>query len=332
MTISERIEAFSILGEKIANLSEEDLKQVTGSARAENAWFTPESTTHALHGIQRMLDRDTLTRWLQPQNFHEPEVPAIVGIVMAGNIPLVGFHDLMCVLLTGHFAAVKTSTQDHALITIVLGWLLEAEPRLKKNVQLCDRLNHVDAVIATGSDNTARYFEYYFRNKKRIIRKNRTSLAVLSGTETTTELSELGKDLFLYFGLGCRNVSKLLVPAGYDFRVFFESIEPFGTLRDHHKYVNNYDYYKSLFLINQTPHLDNGFVLLLPTRDLVSPVSVIYTQEYSGSDALQSYLTENTSKIQCIVGKEYLPFGTAQLPDPWDYADGVNTIAFLADL
>jgi hypothetical protein len=180
-------------------------------------------------------------------------------------------------------------------------------------------------VIATGSDNTARYFEYYFRTKPHIIRKNRSSIAVLTGNETDDQLIALGKDVFSYFGLGCRNVSKLVVPEGYDFTRPLRLWEVYHDVSNHHKYVNNYDYNKSILLINGTHHFDNGFALLTPNEALVSPISVLY---YATSADLAS------DKIQCIVGSgaNYIPFGTTQEPTLTDYADNVDTLKFLTGL
>ena len=331
MTLEERIEAFSILGDKISSISSEDLQEYSRRAALENPWFTEDNVGRAFAGIAFMLEKPRLMQWLD--NYHlEPEVPKIVGVVMAGNIPMVGFHDLMVVLLSGHFAAVKASSQDSFLINLVIGWLQEIEPRFRKNLEMRERLTEIDAVIATGSDNTSRYFEYYFRHIPHIIRKNRVSVAVLEGNESTEELGALGKDIFWYFGHGCRNISKMLVPVGYDSKTFFESIEHFNYLADHHKYRNNYDYHKSILLVNGTKHLDNGFLLWVPSEQLVSPISVLHVQEYTQEEEVDSFIKTYREKIQCVVGRRYVPFGQAQRPAPWDYADNVDTVAFLAGL
>lgn len=331
MGISDRIDAFVALGEKIRGLAPSDLEILTRKAQSENGWFTPANVANAFQGIGYMLQSESLARWISNYKT-EIESPKVVGIVMAGNIPLVGFHDLMCVLVAGHVAAVKVSSQDTSLTKTVIEWLLAIEPRFKKNISIRERLTGVDAVIATGSDNTSRYFEYYFRNIPRIIRKNRTSVAVLNGQESADELNRLGQDIFMYFGLGCRNVSKLLVPIGYKPDPFFEGIAHYQAIGDHHKYKNNYDYYRSIFLVNSTTHFDNGFLIWLPTTELVSPVSVIYAQAYSNEEELNDYLELNKEKLQCVVGKGFTPFGKAQLPEVWEYADNVDTMAFLLDL
>lgn len=331
MTLAERIEAFSILGDKINSISTAELETYSYRAQAENQWFTEENIRRSLEGIAFMLQKEKLEKWLAGYHLN-PEVPRIVGIVMAGNIPLVGFHDLMSVLISGHFAAIKASTQDTFLVSLIIQWLLEIDPRFKKNLEIRERLIGVDAVIATGSDNTSRYFEYYFRKIPSIIRKNRTSVAMIEGDETSEELGELGKDIFWYFGLGCRNVSKMFVPKGYDPKLFFESIEHFNYLADHNKYRNNYDYHKSILLINGVKHLDNGFLLWQPSDQLVSPISILYVQEYGQKEEAEAVIDSHSDKIQCVVGKEHIPFGWSQRPEPWDYADNVDSIAFLAGL
>jgi hypothetical protein len=251
---------------------------------------------------------------------------------MAGNIPGVGFLDLLCVLLSGHVAAVKLSRQDEIMIQVLMKWLLSIEPRFKKNLEFRDRLDHTDAVIATGSDNTARYFEYYFGKQPHIIRKNRTSVAVLDGTESKADIQHLGDDIFSYFGMGCRNVTKLYLPTGFDFAQFLPYLESFSAVGLHHKYRNNYDYQKSIMLVNNVRHLDNGFLLARESADLVSPTSVLYYQFYSDTGELENLLGENPQKIQCIVGKGRIDFGKAQSPEPWDYADGVDVLQFLDEL
>ncbi|WP_421889678.1 acyl-CoA reductase [Marinoscillum sp.] len=332
MTLSERIEAFSILGDKIRAISNDSLEEYARRAQLHNQWFTKENLSRAFEGIAFMLEKDKLQQWLEPYEPLSPEVPKITGIIMAGNIPMVGFHDLLSVLITGQFAAIKTSSQDTYLVQLLIDWLLEIEPRFKKNLEVRDRLTAIDALIATGSDNTARYFEYYFRNHPRVIRKNRTSVAILDGSETETQLQALGKDIFWYFGLGCRNVSKIFVPKNYDPKAFFEANEELNYLADHNKYRNNYDYHKSILLVNGVKHLDNGFLLWQPSEELVSPISVLYVEEYEGNEALKAKLEANADKLQCIVGNGHTPFGQAQTPEVWDYADGVDTVAFLKGL
>ena len=331
MQKNERISAFVQLGQKIEGLSEAQIAQLAQSAKAKNGWFTMKSIENALSGLSYMLDRDNLEKWTSSYPT-ENELPKIVGLVTAGNIPLVGFHDLLSVLISGHFAAIKPSSDDEFLTKVVIDWILEIEPRFKKNIEIRDKLKDIDAVIATGSDNTARYFEYYFRDLPSIIRKNRTSVAVISGVESQEELRMLGDDIFSYFGLGCRNVSKVFTPQGYDIRSIFPVFEEHNEVINHHKYRNNYDYYKSIYLVNKTPHLDTGFLLVSSTEDLVSPISVLYHQEYESETSLQSHLENKKEKIQCIVGHDHIPFGKAQRPELWDYADNIDTMKFLNNL
>lgn len=331
MTLENRISAFTRLGDKIKNLSDSEMDEITRRAKNENAWFTSENIKRAFDGIIALTSEAKLQQWVEKYQFNI-EVPKIVGIVMAGNIPMVGFHDLMCVLLSGHFAAIKVSSQDTFLTNKVIAWLLEIDPTFKRSIEVRERLTNIDAVIATGSDNTARYFEFYFKNIPKIIRKNRSSIAIITGDETTEDFKKLGRDIFWYYGLGCRNVSKVLVPKGYTFAPFFEAIQEYEEVGNHHKYRNNYDYNKSIYLVNGEPHLDNGFLLLRESKDLVSPISVLFKQEVEGEQDIKAFLDMHAAKIQCVVGKQYIPFGNAQLPEPWDYADDVDTLHFLLAL
>lgn len=331
MNLSSRKEAFSKLKSKIDGLTEGELDQLASNARARNGWYTKESLSQSLTGISFMLESSKLDAWLERYGLEEP-VPKIIGIVMAGNIPLVGFHDLLCVLVSGNFAAIKPSSEDEFLTNTLIEWLTELEPRFKKNVEIRERLTNIDAVIATGSDNTARYFEYYFKHVPNIIRKNRTSVAVLTGKESSEQYERLGQDIFSYFGLGCRNVSKVFTPKGLDLREIFPAFEKYKEVANHNKYRNNYDYHKSIYLVNKTPHLDTGFLLTVSTNELVSPISVLYHQEYDSKESLEKVLSHNKAKIQCIVGDGQIPFGRAQNPELWDYADHVDTLKFLTEL
>lgn len=331
MKKEDKIAAFVKLGAKIANLSEEETQQLATSATSQNGWFSFQSVQNALKGIAFMLEESKLNAWVDRYDV-EKSTPKIVGIVMAGNIPLVGFHDLLSVLMAGHFAAIKPSSSDQLLTRTLIDWIIEIEPRLKKSIEIREKLTNVDIVIATGSDNTARYFEYYFKDIPNIIRKNRTSVAVLTGEESPEELQALGEDIFSYFGLGCRNVSKIFTAKGYDFREAFPHFEGFQDVANHNKYRNNYDYYKSIYLVNKTPHLDTGFLLVNSTDELVSPISVLFHQEYDSIDNLKSILDAREDKIQCIVGQDFIPFGQAQRPELWDYADNVDTMQFLTKL
>ncbi len=331
MKVEDRISAFVNLGHKIDNLQGEELAELAGRARQENPWFTEDNVKRALKGISYMLEKSKLEKWISSYSLKE-STPKIVGIVMAGNIPMVGFHDLLCVLISGHYAAIKPSSDDQFLTNTLVNWITEIEPRFKRNIEIREHLTNIDAVIATGSDNTSRYFEYYFKDIPHVIRKNRTSIAVLNGEESEEDLKKLGEDIFSYFGLGCRNVSKVYTPKGFDLRQTFPHFESFNDCINHHKYRNNYDYYKSIYLVNKTPHLDTGALLTVSTDDLVSPVSVLYHQEYDSMENLNKVLEESKEKIQCIVSKKNIPFGKAQQPELWDYADDVDTMKFLMEL
>lgn len=287
----------------------------------------------AVEGIQRFLKEQTLLAWTALYNL--PEAPRKVALVMAGNIPLVGFHDLLSVLISGHTAMVKLSSKDTYLPRLLATTLIEIEPRFDDHIIFADRLKEFDAVIATGSDNSSRYFDYYFGKYPNIIRKNRTSIAILNGTETTAELKALGIDIFSYFGLGCRNVSKLFVPEDYSFDPFFQSLEGYHDIIHQHKYCNNYDYQKSILLVNSIPFLDNGFMLLNEDQRLVSPISTIYYERYRDHEDLLTKVELSRDKIQCIVGKTApatIPFGQAQYPAVNDYADNIDTLQFLCTL
>jgi len=336
MTLQRRIEAFAQLGNKITRLSADELNVLTGNVRNENPWFTPESTLMALQGISKFLTKEILQNWTGKYLLSNSSGKKI-GVAMAGNIPLVGFHDLLCVLLAGHQLVAKLSSQDSVLIRFVRESLIEINPSFSELIFFEERLKNLDGMIATGSDNTSRYFEYYFRNTPHIIRKNRTSCAVILGEETAEEFAELGKDIFSYFGLGCRNVSKIYVPENFDFVSMIKSWESFQPIINHNKYVNNYDYQKSILLVNQMHHYDSGFLLLTESQSLVSPISVIYYEHYIDQDDLNSKLKSHQEKIQCIVSakgwyKKSIPFGDAQFPTVDDYADGIDTLSFLTSL
>ena len=337
MTLEERIQAFSLLGKKIRTLSEEEFENLAWKIENQNNWFTPDQTRAALVALVDFLDKEKLTRWLAPYPIQTPTSPKTIGIMMAGNIPAVGFHDLLCVLITGHQAAVKLSSGDSVSIRWLIEKLLEIEPRFSDKVVFEEMLKGKDAYIATGSDNSARYFDYYFGKYPHIIRKNRTSVAVLRGDESHEDLRELGRDIFQYFGLGCRNVSKIYIKEEKSLRDLLESISGFHFLTSHHKYLNNYDYNKSIYLVNKEPHLDNGFLLLKESLDMVSPIGVLYYEYYQDESDAERKINLNRDKIQCVVSKDAwypdsLKFGDAQCPRLEDYSDGVDTIAFLVDL
>ena len=348
------IDRLSELGALLAN-PDEQLSAIIESEQYHNAWFTPLNTLNAVKAIGGMLNRADLGKWLnlvhspltidhsKTEDTMDPGLLTIdsktVGLILAGNIPLVGFHDVLCVLASGHRAMIKASTQDARLIKYILNMLVELAPEFKDRFDFVERLANFDAVIATGSNNTSRYFEYYFGKVPNIIRKNRNSVALLTGNETTEQLFLLGHDIFDFFGLGCRNVSKLLVPKGYDLVPFFEAIEPHQPIINHHKYNNNYDYNKSIYLVNGDKHFDNGFLLVKEDQRMASPLAVLYFEYYDDLDNAQIRLAELSESIQCIVSaaelhlsNQVVDFGESQQPKLWDYADGVDTMAFLSGI
>ena len=312
------IAALNGLGEYL-NTKDEALKAQINSVSNYNAWFNSANVTIAIDAWAKLLTSENLTNWVNAEGVLENNTPKKVGLVLAGNIPMVGFHDILSVLITGHEAHIKLSSQDQQLIPMLL-----------------ERLNAVDAVIATGSDNSARYFEYYFGNKPHIIRKNRNSIAVLSSNETPEEINILGKDIFQYFGLGCRNVSKIYLPKNYDLTYLLTHLESYQPIADFHKYHNNYDFQKSLLLVNGVKHLDNGFLLLKESAALQAAISVLHYEFYENLEALTVKINADQEKIQCVashlnlaINTQLVGFGETQNPSLTDYADGINTIAFL---
>jgi hypothetical protein len=301
-------------------------------AKVHNPWFTEESVLESLSGLSTWLNDNDLSEWVESYNFTEDKSKS-VAIIMAGNIPLVGFHDFLAVFLSGKNVVAKLSSDDKILLPAIIDVLRLWNDEIDEVVTLSEgKLPQFDAVIATGSDNSAMYFESYFGKYPHIIRKNRTSIAVLTGNESKKELETLGKDIFTYFGLGCRNVSKLLIPQDFVLDRFFEAIVTYGDIVNHNKYGNNYDYNKAVYLMNLLPMLDNNFIILKEDESLHSPLGVLFYQRYSTSEELNSYIDSNKEKLQVVVGQKYMPFGKAQTPSLTDYADGVNTLDFLAKL
>lgn len=335
--ISDTLNTFSELGKLLSN-PDAELMEIIETERHHNAWFTPHSVLTAVKANGQMLNSNDLEQWLGNYNITEGGNKK-VGLVLAGNIPLVGFHDVLCVLATGNHALIKASSQDSRLIKYVLTKLVQIDSTYADKFSFVERLENFDAIIATGSNNTSRYFEYYFGKVPNIIRKNRNSIALLTGEETAEQLAALGHDILDYFGLGCRNVSKILVPEGYSFNFFFESVEYFAPIIHHHKYNNNYDYNKSIYLVNRDEHLDNGFLLLKQDTRLTSPLACLFYETYTDLASAQKLLEEQTDSLQCIVTNapletknQVVPFGHSQQPQLWDYADGIDTIEFLSRL
>ncbi|MFL9843344.1 acyl-CoA reductase [Flavobacterium rhizosphaerae] len=305
-------------------------------SQSHNGWFTPDQVYFAVEQWAEALTDRNLDAWLAPYNIETVE-PKTVALVLAGNIPLVGFHDFLSVLITGHNVLVKLSSNDNYLLPFLANYLISVQPGFAKRITFTDgKLEGFDAVIATGSNNTARYFEYYFKQKPNIIRKNRNSVAVLSGNETKEELTALGEDIFRYYGLGCRNVSKLFVPEGYDFKDFFEAIFAYADVIEYEKYANNYDYNKAVFLMSNFKILDNGFLTLKEDTGYASPISSVFYEYYTDLETVKQRLQAENELIQCVVSRKEIgntvAFGQTQKPALSDYADNVDTIAFLSTL
>ncbi|AEM72091.1 acyl-CoA reductase [Allomuricauda ruestringensis DSM 13258] len=314
-----------------------ELKEIVVQARHHNGWFTEDNILFSLKQWGHLLTEENLREWLYDYTFDSNNAPKTIGIVMAGNIPLVGFHDFLCVLLSGNKVLAKLSSNDKMLLPYLSKYLIQQEASLADKIEFVDgKLENFDAVIATGSNNTSRYFEYYFGNKPNIIRKNRNSVAILTGNESEEELKSLGEDIFRYYGLGCRNVSKLFVPKSYDFDTLYKALYDYKDIIHQHKYANNYDYNKAVYLMSQFKILDNGFMLLKEDKGLTSPISVLYYSHYDDESSLRKELEELEEQIQCMVssaaGENEVKFGETQKPNLNDYADGIDTMQFLLQL
>ncbi|MBY8961989.1 acyl-CoA reductase [Flavobacterium sp. D11R37] len=352
MTLTETKKAFAELGKFLKQFSQDisaknsevqyndiffdDFINLIQLSQSHNRWFTPEQVYFAVQSWAQALTPENLDKWLDNYSINYSE-PKTVALVLAGNIPLVGFHDFLSVLVTGHKALVKLSSNDQKLLPFLAKYLITIEPNLKNRIEFIEgKLENFDAVIATGSNNTSRYFEYYFKDKPSIIRKNRNSVAVLTGNETKEELTALGEDIFRYFGLGCRNVSKLFVPQGYDFTAFFEAVFAYGDVIHYEKYANNYDYNKAVYLMSNFKILDNGFLTLKEDAGNSSPISSVFYEYYNSPEELKAKLEAEQDQLQCVVGhlsgSNTVGFGQTQKPQLWDYADNVDTISFLTKI
>jgi len=347
--LSQRIENFAQLGsylndyavgERLKNAalpSYQELDQILEKAYSLNSWFLPENQQFALRSWSQALTQPQLTAWLGNYDILDDGKNLTVALVMAGNIPMVGFHDLLCVLLSGNKALIKLSSNDGVLLPFLLKVLEAINAQWKSQYQITEgKLQDFDAVIATGSNNTARYFDHYFGKYPSVIRKNRNAVAVISGQESDEQLAALGEDVFRYFGLGCRNVSKLYLPKEYDLDLIFKAIYPWKHLLEIKKYENNYDYNKAVFLMSQFKFLENGFCMLKEDSNFASPIAAIFYEYYDSTEALVKTLDTHKDQIQCIVGQieglDTVSFGEAQRPKLDDYADGVDTIQFLLKL
>ncbi|NHF60207.1 acyl-CoA reductase [Flavobacteriaceae bacterium TP-CH-4] len=315
----------------------EKLTNAVTQAKHQNGWFTEDNVLFALNSWGNLLTEEALGGWLSRYKLLQDPYPGeekTVALIMAGNIPLVGFHDFLSILLTGNRVLAKLSSNDTVLISFIRDYLVSLEPIIQSKVVLVKgTLQDYDAVIATGSNNTARYFEYYFGKGPNIIRKNRNSAAVLTGKETKEQLAGLGEDIFRYYGLGCRSVSKLFVPDGYDFDLFFQALYPFHAIIDQAKYANNYDYNKAVYLMSDFQLLDNGFLILKEDTGYASPIASLFYEHYKDLSSLKSRLQNDRDQLQCVVSEgvveNEVAFGQTQSPALSDYADGVDTVDFL---
>lgn len=303
------------------------------AAGDSNGWFTKANILFALATWKELLTEEKLMAWLSAYDLGKNKKKD-VALIMAGNIPLVGFHDFLAVLLTGNTLQVKLSSNDNILLPFLSDYLGEMDSSIKEAIRFTEgKLDTFDAIIATGSDNTARYFEYYFAQRPHLIRRNRNSVAVLTGNESPQQLKALGEDIFKYYGLGCRSVSKLFVPMDYDFDAFFTSIYPYKDIIDHQKYANNYDYNKAIYLMSEFKILDNAFLMLKEDESYASPIATLFYERYESQKDVALKLERDKEKIQCVVSNGFMPddipFGTTQKPSLTDYADGVDTVDFL---
>lgn len=305
-------------------------------SQSHNGWYTNDNVYFAIQSWAEALTIDNLNQWLDTYDFTNVDSKT-VGLVLAGNIPLVGFHDFISVLLSGHKVLVKTSSNDQHLLPFLAEYLISIEPKLENHITFVEgKLEGFDAVIATGSNNTARYFEFYFKDKPSIIRKSRNSVAVLNGQETKEQMIALGEDVFRYFGLGCRNVSKIFVSKDYNFDAFFGGMFPYQDVIKYEKYINNYDYNKAVFLMSNFNLLDNEFLIIKEDSSYASPISSVFYEFYENLEDIKLRLQVDNEQIQCIVSNDLIEnsvaFGQTQKPNLWDYADNVDTIKFLITL
>jgi hypothetical protein len=325
--LKNRILAIAQLSQFYRSMLNDEDHPVWFRCSQENAFFTEDSIRLALATWADALTVEGLEAWLLPYEIQENS-EKVVGVVAAGNLPLVGLHDALCVLLSGFKLQLKPSSSDRYLMVESLNYL-EGLPEFSGRIAVVEKLSEYHKVIATGSNNTNRYFEVYFRNVPALLRGHRNSVAILTGNETKEDLTNLGKDVFTYFGLGCRSISKLLVPRGYSFNALFEAWETFSEIKNHFKYFNNYEYHLAGYLVNQIPFLSNDWVIIKEDDAWSSPIGVVYYSYYDSLEEANTIIQQHEGKIQCVVGQRHLPLGTAQFPQLNDYADGVDTISFL---
>lgn len=331
MNLQKRIEILLRLRDYLLTNNEE-WQQIKTKASLHNGWFTVDFIDLAVSGIcSEFLQKEKLEKWAAHYHLDDNVGGKNTGIVMAGNIPLVGFHDFLCVFISGHRQTIKLSSKDDILLKHLVEVMISWEPALKNDILFADMLKGCDAYIATGSNNSARYFDLYFSKYPNIIRRNRTSVGVLTGHETTDELNALADDVHQYFGLGCRNITQLFVPAGYDFIPLLGAFDKYKYFADHHKYKNNYDYQLSIALLNNIYYMTNGSILLIEHDAIFSAISQLHYQYYDDEKQVMARLKDNED-VQCICGNKGIAFGQAQRPSLVDYADGVDTMQFLLTL
>jgi hypothetical protein len=339
MNLEKRIESFSVLGtilrDSLGGNDEKSGRRLSSVINRQsniNGWFTAENVRFALEAIANELTAENLKKWTEPYPaLNEVSAPSKVGLIFAGNIPLAGFHDFLSVLISGNKVLAKTSSKDPELIPYIAEILYDIDPEFRELIEFTSgTMNGFDSIIATGSNNSSRYFEYYFGQYPNIIRKNRNSIAIIDGCETDQELESLGKDIFTYFGLGCRNVSKIYIPVGYDLVALASHWDKaYSDVVNHSKYANNYDYNKAIYMVNRQKFHDTGYMLLREDSKLSSPVSVLHYEYYRSAVALEEQTTLLNDRIQCIISRVNIPFGHSQTPHLWDYADGTDTLEFL---
>ena len=334
MNLKERISLFSSLGNLISDKDNPSINTSFHRIKTSNPWFSKENISLSLSSISKMLTEEALIDWTSKYDFKSTLNEKKVFIIMAGNLPLVGFHDFLSVLISGNVAVVKLSSKDNILPRILIELMISIDPRISEFINVVDNIIdlNVDAVIATGSDNSSKYFDYYFKGFKSIIRKNRRSVAILDGSESESQLESLADDVFSYFGLGCRSVSKVYIPVDYDLNKLFKSFFKYNPIINHIKYANNYDYNKTIYLMNKEKLLDNGFVIFKEDQSIQSPVATIFYEYYNSRVDLNNFIKSNRSLFQCIVSNKDIPFGQSQFPKLTDYADQKDTIEFLLSI
>ena len=344
MNLADRIKSFELLGDRLRRYHENSsdpeivpLVVAAKSATAENQWFTPEFIKIALNNLGVALQHENLNKWISPytEKIERMGTQKTVGVVMAGNIPAVGFHDFLCVLIAGHKLIGRLSSADVRFLPALAAVLIEYSPEWQNYITFTSgRLSGFDAIIATGNDNTSRYFNFYFGKYPNIIRKNRNSIAILNGKENDETLQKLADDIMLFFGMGCRSISKIFVPEGYNFSMLIKALSKYHNFTNHNKYCNNYDYSKSIFLVNHIPYIDAGCLLLKQDRALASRIAVLHYEFYVSLNDVIDAVKANRELIQCVVSNLTLSIrtvqaGESQNPALWDYADEVDTLDFL---